>query len=325
MKTVFVTGGTGFLGGVLIHTLSKQGIHIKALVRNPQKADKIAHLAGVELVNGDLTTDTAWMDSALTGVDVVFHVAAALGGDMAEQRAINVEATQALALASAKAGVGRFVHVSSIAVYGYPYTETITEDAPLMPKPSNYIYAVTKAEGETALIEVASANNLPYTIIRPGMIYGAHSHTWTKTMFSLAKRKPTPFIGNGSGLSAPIYVDDVVDMLITCATHPNSVGQAFNATPDPAPTWRMFLGAYSQLAGHHHWLPIPPLMAKFLIAVIRIFRKDMIGIKFLRYITEKTTYSAQKSRDLLGWSPKISLEEGVKRCIPYLKEKGLLK
>ncbi|HRF94442.1 MAG TPA: NAD(P)H-binding protein, partial [Aggregatilineales bacterium] len=73
MKTVFVTGGTGFLGGVLIHTLSKQGIHIKALVRNPKKADKIAHLAGVELVNGDLTTDTAWMETSLVGVDVVFH------------------------------------------------------------------------------------------------------------------------------------------------------------------------------------------------------------------------------------------------------------
>jgi len=59
MKTVFVTGGTGFLGGALIHALSAQGIQIKALVRNPQKGEKIAHLAGVELIQGDLTIDTA--------------------------------------------------------------------------------------------------------------------------------------------------------------------------------------------------------------------------------------------------------------------------
>ncbi|HRF94441.1 MAG TPA: NAD-dependent epimerase/dehydratase family protein, partial [Aggregatilineales bacterium] len=251
----------------------------------------------------------------------------ALGGDMAEQHAINVEATRALALASAKAGVGRFVHVSSIAVYGYPSAKIITEDAPLT-KPIPYDYAVTKGEGETALIEVARANNLPYTIIRPGMIYGAHSQTWTKLAFNIAKRKPTIFIGNGSGKSAPIYVDDVVNLLIVSGTHPKAIGQIFNATPDPAPTWRKFLGTYSQLVGHQWWLGIPTPFIKLLIRIISPFTKlDMIkgGIGFLKFITSDTTYSTQKARDLLGWSPKISLEEGVKRCIPYLKEKGLLK
>jgi nucleoside-diphosphate-sugar epimerase len=327
MKTVFVTGGTGFLGGALIHALSAQGIQIKALVRNPQKGEKIAHLAGVELIHGDLTADTAWMDTALNGVDVVFHVAAALGGDMAQQHAMNVDATRALALASAKAGVGRFVHVSSIAVYGYRDRKIVTETAPLMPKPSRYIYAVTKAQGESALINVAKDHNLAYTIVRPGMIYGANSTTWTKAMFKIAKRKPTLFIGNGSGASSVIYVDDVVDMLILCATHPNAVGHAFNCSPDPAPTWREFLGGYSALAGHQSWLGIPTILIKLLIPIIRPFSKSDIikdGRGFLKYLTDNTTYSTQKARDLLGWSPKISLDEGIKRCIPYLKEKGLL-
>ncbi|MDZ4671208.1 MAG: NAD(P)-dependent oxidoreductase [Phototrophicales bacterium] len=326
MKTVFVTGGTGFLGGALIHALSAQGIQIKALVRNPQKGEKIAHLAGVELIQGDLTTDTAWMDTALNGVDVVFHVAAALGGDMAQQRAINVDATRALALASAKAGVGRFVHVSSIAVYGYPSAKIIAEEHPLT-KPIPYDYAVTKGEGETALIDVASVHNLPYSIIRPGMIYGAHSQTWTKLAFNIAKRKPTIFIGNGSGKSAPIYVDDVVNLLILSATHHQAIGQIFNGTPDPAPTWREFLGSYSALVGGRHWLSIPTPLIKLFIRIISPFTKlDMIkgGTGFLKFITSDTTYSTQKARDLLGWSPKIPLDEGIKRCIPYLKEKGLL-
>jgi nucleoside-diphosphate-sugar epimerase len=327
VKTVFVTGGTGFLGGVLVNTLSKQGITIRALVRNRQKGEKIAHLAGVELVHGDLTTDTAWMDTALQGVDVVFHVAAALGGKLDEQRPINVDATRQLALASAKAGVGRFVHVSSIAIYGYPYTSIITEDAPYT-KPIPYHYAVTKSEGELALIDVAKAHGLSYTIIRPGMIYGAHSPTWTKLAFNIAKRKPTIFIGDGSGKSAPIYVDDVVDLLIVCATHPNADGQIFNATPTPAPTWREFLGEYAALVGHRRWLGIPVPIVSTLLRVISPFTKlEMIkgGIGFLKYITGDTTYSNQKARDLLGWSPKVPLHEGIQKCVPYLREKGLLK
>lgn len=327
MKTVFVTGGTGFLGGVLVNTLSQQGIKIKALVRNAQKGEKIAHLAGVELIHGDLTTDTAWMDTALMGVDVVFHVAAALGGDLDEQRPINVDATRKLALASAKAGVGRFVHVSSIAIYGYPYTPTITEDSPYT-KPIPYPYAVTKSEGELALIDVAKTHNLSYTIIRPGMIYGANSATWTKLAFKIAKRKPTIFIGNGSGKSAPIYVDDVVNLLILSATHPQADGQIFNATPTPAPTWREFLGEYSALVGHRRWLGIPVPIVSALIRIISPFTKlEMIkgGTGFLKYITGDTTYSNQKARDLLGWSPKVPLHEGIQKCVPYLKEKGLLK
>jgi len=327
MKTVFITGGTGFLGGVLIKKLSEQGLQIKALVRNPQKGEKIAHLAGVELVHGDLTTDTAWMNNALAEVDVVFHVAAALGGDMAEQTTINVDATRALALASAKAGVGRFVHVSSIAVYGYPYATLITEDAPLT-KPIPYIYAVTKGQGETALIEIANSHNLPYTIIRPGMIYGANSQTWTKFAFKLAKRNPLIFIGNGKGKAAPIYVDDVVELLILSATHPNAVGQVFNATPTPAPTWREFLGAYASLVGGRMWVGIPAPLVGGLLRIISPFTQlEMLkgGIGFLRYITGDTTYSNQKAHNLLGWTPKTPLDEGVKRCIPYLKEKGLLK
>ncbi|MFN8450319.1 MAG: hypothetical protein U0521_17465 [Anaerolineae bacterium] len=69
--------------------------------------------------------------------------------------------------------------------------------------------------------------------------------------------KPTPFVGDGRGSVFPIYIDDVVDMMITAARHPAAANQIFNCTPDPSPTWRDFVGC-ARLAGHRRWLAIPP-------------------------------------------------------------------
>lgn len=324
-KKVLVTGATGFLGGALVRRLAADGVPVRALVRRPQKGEFLRAVSGVELVPGDIT-DAQAMQQAAQGCAVVFHVAAALGGDLAHQRKANVEGTHNVMEAAGRAQVERIVHVSTISVYGYNQKGDVTEETPLAP--GSDPYSISKAEGEALVREVASKHNVSYSMIRPGMIYGARSNMWTGTMFRIAQRSPTIFIGSGKGSAYPIYVDDVVDLMLLLATHPAAHEQAFNCTPDPSPSWREFLGAYAQLVGHRRWLGIPvALLVPFVWAGAALARphtqtKDLPDM--LRFLQRSVTYKMTKARDLLGWQPKTDLQTGVQKCVPWLREKGLM-
>lgn len=325
-KTVLVTGATGFLGGALVRRLAAEGAHVRALARRPERDRYIRDLPKVEILQGDIT-DAARMREVTSGCLLVFHVAAALGGNLARQHRVNVGGTTAIAQAAAENKVERFIHISSIAVYGFTYRGTITEDLP--PNPHRDPYNITKAAAERCLQTIAAAHNLSYTIIRPGMIYGPRSGMWTQQMFRLARRSPTIFIGDGSGTTHPIYVDDVVDLLIVTAEHPAAHNQIFNCTPDPAPTWREFLGAYAHLAGKDGWLGLPVWFMRLLAPVLEfglMLRGEPKDIPdLLPYSQSQTTYSMKKAHDLLGWQASTPLHAGIQNCAPYLREKGLLR
>lgn len=319
-QRVFVTGATGFLGGALALRLADEGAHVRALARMPRKAEApLKH--GIEICEGDVT-DAEAMRRLVEGCHTVFHAAAAMNGDYAKQRAVNVEGTRNLVRAAADADVKRFVHVSSVSVYGYRCAGDITENMP--PSPGADPYALTKAEAERVVAE----GNIAYTIIRPGMIYGAGAVNWTGNLFRLARLKPTPFIGDGSGSAFPIHRDDVVDLLVVAAEHPAASNQIFNCASDPAPTWREFLGAYSRLAGHQRWLALPPILVVPITQIARLasprysMARDMPDQ--LGFIQRKITYKMTKARELLGWTPRITLDTGITSCVPWLREQGLL-
>ena len=322
-QQVLVTGATGFLGGTLALKLADQGARVRALVRSPKKAQYLR--SDIEVAHGDIT-DAEAVSRAVDGCSVVYHVAAAFD-DVKTQLAVNLNGTRNIATAAGEAGVKRLVHVSTIAVYGNNYTVDVTEDMPLAP--GAFPYAVTKAQAETIVREVCARYGMSYTIIRPGMIYGPRSAMWTKLMFELARRNPTPWLGDGHGSMYPIYIDDVVDLLFLCGDHPAAANQAFNATPDPSPTWREYIQKLSRLAGHENWLAIPPVIGYAIGGIVMLVSPPLsVGrdlpdlLKFTQtYITIKNG----KARDLLGWQPQISLDEGVARSADYLREIGLLK
>jgi 2-alkyl-3-oxoalkanoate reductase len=322
-KTVLVTGATGFLGGHLVNRLADDGVQVKALARRPERDRYIKDAPGAEVVQGDLT-DADRMREVTQGCTVIFHVGAALGGDLAHQRRVNVDGTRHVMQAAATAQVERVVHVSTISTYGYRNRADVTEDTP--PDPGADPYHITKVEAEQVVREIGAAENVDYTIIRPGMIYGPRSTQWTKTFFNVAKRGI--WIGDGSGSAFPIYVDDVVDLCVTAATHPAAVGEAFNCTPDPSPTWRQFLGAYQQLAGVDRWIGVPPLLLRPAVMLAGVVAPQQSKAKdlpdLLPFVTNHITYKMDKARDLLGWQPQVELSDGATRCVPYLREKGLL-
>jgi nucleoside-diphosphate-sugar epimerase len=324
-KTVLVTGATGFVGGALAQRLSADGVYVRALARSPEKGRFLRDIPNVEIVQGDIT-NAARMQAVTQGCDVVFHVAAATSGPLADQQRANVDGTRNVLLAAAAAKVERVVHVSTVAVYGYRVSGDITEDRP--PDPGPVAYNRTKAEGERLVREIGAQHGLDYGIVRPGMVYGPRSGMWTGVLFRVARRKPTPFLGNGSGRVLPIFIDDLVDLMVIMATHPAARQETFNAAADPAPTWREFLGGYARLAGHESWLGIPVwigrLVAPLAELAMRLGGQPQDIPALISYVTSQKTYKMTKARDRLGWQPQTSLNAGIEHCAPWLREKGLL-
>jgi len=327
-QTVLVTGASGFLGGTLVLRLTADGVRVRALVRSPEKAAFLRDVEGtLQIVPGDVLDPTS-LAAAVDGCTVVFHCAAALGGSLDLQRRVNVEGTRNLMQAAAEANVRRVVHVSTLSVYGLLYDGIITEAMPHAP--GSDAYGLTKSEAETAVRAVGAARDLEYTIIRPGMIFGARSHMWTEVVFRLARLKPLPWFGSGKGFAHCIHVDDVVAMMQVLAEHPRAVGEAFNCTYDPAVTWRAFLGEYARLARgvNDDFLELPPWLLYTLAGVGMMFSPPYSPGKMLpdyaRFMQKRVQFSMAKACDLLGWEPQISLEEGVGRCAGWLRERGLL-
>jgi nucleoside-diphosphate-sugar epimerase len=322
---VFLTGGTGFLGGEVAHALIRAGARVRALVRNPDRAQYIQGLPGLEFVYGDLAQPVSYQQ-AIQGCQVVMHVGAALHGNLADQLIVNRDGTRMLANTAAEAGIERFVHVSTISVYGYRNTEDVTEITP--PYPGKDPYGVSKLAGEITLRQVAGEQGLNYTIVRPGMIYGPRSGMWTGEMFKLARRRPTIFIGNGSGSCYPIHVTDVVKLLLLVAEHPAAAGETFNCTPDPSPTWREYLGSYSKLAGHQTWLGIPLFLLTPVAQIACKLAPEASPLRdlpdLLPFSQRYLTYKMTRARQLLNWQPEVTLEDGIASCADWLREKHLL-
>jgi nucleoside-diphosphate-sugar epimerase len=325
-RRVLVTGASGFLGGALARALADAGAAVRGLVRLPSRAGYIADYPNIDLATGDLA-DADSLVRALDGADTVFHVAAALGGAPEKQHRVNVGGTRALARLAAEAGVRRFVHISSVAVYGFAgLPDRVIEETP--PSPAAYAYSATKLGAEHALREVAAETGLGFSIIRPGMIYGPRSNPWTVQMFRLSRRWGTPFIGDGRGHAMPVHIDDVCELTMLLADHPAAAGEAFNCTPDPGVSWRDFLSAYAALKGRARWLGIPPVTVRALAPVIATLAPRGSLMKDFRDLLplnmRPVTYSMDKARTLLGWQPQVAFADGIQSCVPYLKDIGLL-
>jgi nucleoside-diphosphate-sugar epimerase len=319
---VLVTGGTGFLGSALIRQLVNEGAHVRTVVRHPERNRLLADLPNVEIIAGDLAQPLSLVN-ALAGCRFVFHVAVSYG-DLDEQRRVNVDGTRHLVQMSSQVGVQRLIHISSLAVYGYQVRGLVTEDTPL--KPSIEPYSTTKAQAESMVRQYAG--DMSYSIVRPGAIYGVNSDMWTHTMFAIARRVPLLFIGDGNGHVPLVYVDDLVDLITLCATHPNAHKQVFNAVYAQPHTWREFLGEYAKLVNNHGWWGIPVSWVRWALGLFASFSNDKSKPVYIRelfeYALSQVVYDTQKARDLLAWQPKTPLSVGIKNCEPYLREQGLL-
>ena len=325
--TVLITGASGFVGGALALRLANQGIPVRALVRTPAKAVFLQGKPGIQIVQGDFTGAERMREIA-GGCETVYHIGAALSGNLETQQRGNILGTQVVAEAAAAAGVKRMLYMSTLGVYGYGprLPAEVTEEQPFPPAADPY--SLTKAQAEEALRRAAASSGLSYTIIRAGAIYGPRSKGWTSRAMQIARSRPMLFVGSGQGSLPLIFIGDLLELCQVAAAHPAAEAQAFNAVMDPPPTIRQCLEQHARLVGGRRWVGLPLAPAVGLARLLAAFAAKDSPLRSLPDILAGlviyTCYSAAKARRLLGWQATTSLEEGVQKSVPWLREIGLL-
>lgn len=319
-RHVLVTGATGFIGGRLAERLAlEEGAVVTGTGRDLSKVPFVA-AAGVRLVKADLLNHDD-MAAALAGQEVVFHIAASLGAMQDAERAqrVNVDATRDLVRLAAAAGVRRIVYTSSMTAYGPPHG-VMHESLPVDTEQEE-AYGRTKAAGELALLAAGTEYGVEVSIIRPGLVYGPRSASWTVRMLELVDSGLPVIFGKGDGYATPVYIDNLIDMLLLAALRPEAVGEAFNAV-DRSITWREWFGYYGKMLGKKpRRMPMP--VAHVLAWATETFKLRLPLTRHrLKFYRIKTVYPIDKARALLGYEPRITLDEGMRRSEAWLREVG---
>lgn len=320
IKRALVTGANGFIAGALTLRLVEQGVTVRAMCRDPRKG---RYMSGAEVVQGDVQ-DADAMRRLAEGCDVVFHLAAVGDGSALTHYRTNVQGAEYVAEAAMAAGAARLVHISSVAVYGLGISGNVFESHPQHPSPRDF-YQQSKMLGEAAVWKIGDRTGLPTTVIRPAYVYGPRSPFWSLRLYQLCQKLPfIPDFGNAT--AHPIFIDDLVGLMILAATHPAAPGQAFNASADPAVTWNEFVGYYARMVGNARRIRVPTLaLAGLARPIEQLFRlkgrpTDISGI--LEMLSHTAVYRIDKAIKLLGWHPHVSLAEGMARTEQWLVSQG---
>jgi nucleoside-diphosphate-sugar epimerase len=218
---VLVTGATGFVGGHLTEALRRRGDEVTALARSASKAAALAPL-GVRVVPGDLH-DRAALQRAAEGQDVVYHVAGVVAArSEADFMVANRDGTRNLIEALGQMGTGRLVLVSSMAAIG-PTIKGRPLRGDEAPRPVT-AYGRSKLAAEQAV----TASALPWTIVRPPMVYGPRDQEVLK-VFRLARFGVAPVLGDGSQELSAVHGGDLAEGLIAAGTTVAAAGRAYYA------------------------------------------------------------------------------------------------
>lgn len=298
------------------HFATFPDISIVAPLRNVR--GKLPEIVTVTRVS-DISDDTDWRES-LTGVDVVVHAAARVhvmqedsAQSIEEFRTVNVKGTLCLARQAVAAGAKRFIYISSIKVNGEATLLGHAFSAGDTPLPSD-AYGISKYEAEQQLMQLAQTGAIEVVIIRPVLIYGPGvSANFRQMMHWLTKGIPMPF-GSVHNLRSLVSLNNVVDLVTRCVDHPRAANQVFLVSDDEDVSTTQLMQRLLTFLGRKTWLiPVPVSLLKFFAKLVgrgavaqRLFGSLQVDIK--------------KNRELLGWRPPFTLDEGLKATAEHFLE-----
>ena len=324
-----VTGATGFTGGHLARSLLAGGYRVRALVRNAG-ADMARRLAddGVELVEGDVS-DAAAVERAVADTSHVFHIAAAYrtaNHPDSYYYSVNRDSVRYVVDAAMKHGVARIVHCSTCGVHGDVVEIPATEETPFNP---GDVYQRSKLEGEL-LARGAIEQGAPVAIVRPTGIYGPGDMRFLK-LFRGLQNRTFRMVGTGEIAYHMSYIDDLVQGLMLCGEHPAAIGEAFLIGSDEYTTLNGLVketAAVLGVAPPRGNIPAAPVMAA---ATLCEYACKPLGIdpplhrRRVSFFLKARAFSVDKAKRLLGFEPKVSLDEGLARTAAWYREMGHLR
>jgi nucleoside-diphosphate-sugar epimerase len=235
-QTVFVTGATGFIGGRVCERMLQAGVpRVRALVHKPNHAARIARLP-LELCSGDLLERDS-LSKALGDAKVVIHCGLGPSGSI-------VRGTRNMLATAFAAGVQRFIHVSTAAIYGItPPHGSEHEDAPL--HRTGNAYSDSKGAAEKVVLHYGK-RGLPVVILRPSIVWGPYS-AWNTRLMEDLRAGRVAFIEDGRGACNTTYVDNLIDAMALSIENDAALNQAFFITDGERVTWGDFIRAHLAL------------------------------------------------------------------------------
>lgn len=335
MKTVFVTGGTGFIGGRLISLLVQRGVEVRALARSQAGLDQVRAL-GATPVRGDVTDPKPALSGAevsmkegMRGCDVVFHVAALyeIGARYARQmEAINVQGTRNVFETALEVGVPKIVYTSTAGVHGDTRGKMVDEThrIPFEALKSSTLYEQTKwrAHHEVALPMIR--NGAPIVIVESGGVIGPEDHSLVGDLLELYVRRRLPILPDRDTTLTFSYVDDIAEGHILAAEK-GRIGESYVMGYQPLSFGQLF-----DLCAKVSGLPrirvkIPSVLVRPAWPLMSLIEKvvplpDMLSGEAVRTVGTTWIVSCKKAREELGWNPR-PIEEGLKLTFDWLNKK----
>jgi nucleoside-diphosphate-sugar epimerase len=311
-KRVLVTGAGGFIGSHLTAALAQRGSEVVAL---DVDVSGIQHLDGtVQLLEGDVG-DSTIVSRALDGVQAVFHLAAAHRSVLApesEYRRVNVDAVAALAVAAREAGVERFVHCSTVGVYGRLESPPANEDSVCRPE---LAYERTKLEGEEVIRRAVREDGLPAVVLRPSWVYGPGCPRTDKILRAAASGRLV-LAGSGARYRHCIYVRDMVEAFLRAESEAGAVGRTLIIGDARAVTVRDLLEEAARVTGGRAPRRVPLALLLAAAAAIEagcrlVGQEPPISRRSLRFFTANTAFDTTLSRGVLGLEPRYDLAAGL--------------
>ena len=310
MTAVAVTGAAGFIGRAMCRRLAAEGHDVIGIDLDPGAAARVTE-TGAQFRRADVS-DRGAVRGALDGAGLVVHTAALLpgSGGMSDSVRVNVGGTENVCIAARDASVGRVVHVSSVAAWGYDFKTDITEDEPLATR-SSHPYIATKAASELV------ARKHGATIVKPGDVYGPESQPWAVIPFELIKGGRAALPMKGRGILTLVYVDDLVDCIYRALTLPGGERGVFTAWDGRPVSAKDFFDFYARMLGKSGVRTAPR-------AVLRPLMRLTPGVNpdDLIFLMRRAVYPNARAREVLGWEPRVTLEEGMVRTEDWLRRRG---
>lgn len=320
-----VTGATGFTGGHLARRLAAVGDTVRVIVRDPSKASDLA-AAGIEVVAGDLTNRDSLL-RAMAGIDVVYNIGALYRAASLKEsvyRAVNADAAVTLLECAQATGVRRVVHCSTVGVHGDIEHPPANEDAPLRP---GDVYQETKLLGEQLGREAAARTGVELVIARPSGIYGPGDRRLLK-LFGGVARGRFLILGDGKIFYHLTFVEDLCDGFRLCATVPAAAGRTYILAGGEVTTLAELVTLTASIAGvtpRSLRLPVWPFwvagaVCEMLCAPFGI--EPPIFRRRVDFFTKSRAFDISRARAELGFAPRVSLRDGIRRTLEWYREHG---
>ena len=323
---VLVTGATGFIGSHVVDLLIERSESVRALVHPGEVTDRLVSQC-VDICPGDMK-DRASLAAAVTGVEKVIHCAARTGpwGPREEYEATNVHGLEDLIELSMAAGVQRFVHVSSVIVYGADVGGAADETAAMVIEPHNP-YNWSKVIGERVVEKYIKEKKAAITVVRPGWVYGSRDGNSFGRFASMVKNGKMVVIGPGRNHVPLVYVTDVAEGILLASSAQQAAGGVYTLVNDELVTQNEFIETIAK----ELQVPAPRIHVPYRLArLIGTSAEAAFKLAKIQQSPPLTRYGAQllggenrlsiqKARQELGWSPQVTMAEGVRRGIAWFR------